>query len=178
MDASAVLLSWRRPDGSPAPAAYPHLAGLLDVGTVDPQTTLAAAKRLDSLVPTLAKHPDAAARIAAVEEEFAAAVATDSPHTAYKVIQNLFDVVDNPHLPEHGTRTPFTAPPASSYGPAAGSVPRPSFDAGLLDADGIGISAPDWAVEPGTPAAKRPRSTLSDGRGWSDGSDPMLGTPA
>lgn len=217
LDAAAVLLPGRLSDETPATAAYPNLAGGLASGSTDPQTALAAAKRLDSLVPSITKHPDAAARLAAVEEEFAAAVATGSPHTAYKVIesieareekdggpptpgelrarqglfyrglkhglheykyhcdglqheviQNLCDVADNPHLPEHGTRTPFTAPPATRTGNTSGSS----------DTDGIGIPAPDWAVDPGTPEEERPLSTLSDGAGWHDGTDPMQRTPA
>lgn len=215
LDSGAALLPGHHPDGSSAAPRYPNLAAGLAAGSTDPQTALAAAKRLDALVPTITKYPDAAARFAAVEAEFAAAVATGSPHTAYKVIesieareekdggplsaqerrarqglfyqglkhglheykyhcdgiqheviQNLCDVVDNPHLPEHRTRTPFTAPSGKAGAPSG------------IDADGVGAPAPDWAVAPGTPTADRPRSTLSDGGGYTDGSDPALRTPA
>ncbi|MBP2374287.1 HNH endonuclease signature motif containing protein [Paeniglutamicibacter psychrophenolicus] len=93
--------------GRLAPARFPVLARDLADGTADPGQIGAAARKLESLVPQIERHPDAAALAGTLEDQVAESVRTQDPRTTAKLLAGIQTSLENgpEDLPEEVLRT-------------------------------------------------------------------------
>ncbi|WP_286166654.1 HNH endonuclease signature motif containing protein [Arthrobacter sp. AQ5-05] len=75
--------------GQLAPARFPVLARDLADGTADPGQIGAAARKLESLVPQIDRHPDAATLAGTLEDQVAESVRTQDPRTTAKLLAGI-----------------------------------------------------------------------------------------
>ena len=93
--------------GQAAPARFPVLARDLSEGTADPGQIGAAARKLESLVPQIDRHPDAATLAGTLEDQVAESVRTQDPRTTAKLLAGIQAALEQgpADLPEEVLRT-------------------------------------------------------------------------
>ncbi|WP_286166617.1 HNH endonuclease signature motif containing protein [Arthrobacter sp. AQ5-05] len=93
-------------NGTPTPPRFPVLAGDLAHGTADPGQIGAAARKLESLVPQIDRHPDAATLAGTLEEQVAESVRTEDPRTTAKLLAGIQTALEQgePEVPEEVLR--------------------------------------------------------------------------